>query len=52
MKLRRVPAAEAVGYPEFNATALGNIETTLKAEVKDARSVDELNLNAPFSGII
>lgn len=51
MTVERVPADEAAGYPEFNADAMKSIEKTLRTEVRDARSLDELNLNAPFSDI-
>ncbi|MBD5195454.1 MAG: hypothetical protein HDS12_00320 [Bacteroides sp.] len=51
MTVEEVDADEAEGYPEFNAEALKNIEKTLSREVEDARSLDELNNNAPFANI-
>ncbi len=41
--VERKDAKDAGQYPEFDAEALKKIQATLTTEVKDARSVDELN---------
>lgn len=51
MTVRKMKETEALQYPEFSPAALDNIKKTLAAEVADARSIAELNLNAPFSDI-
>lgn len=49
--VERMDAADAAQYPEFDEKALDSIKAVLDREVEDARSVDELNNDAPFSDI-
>lgn len=51
MTVRKVKEEDAIKYPEFSPAALEDIKKTLAAEVADARSIAELNLDAPFSDI-
>ncbi|MDE7180750.1 MAG: hypothetical protein K2N88_06090 [Muribaculaceae bacterium] len=51
MKVEEVDPAEAANYDEFNADALKSIRSVLVTEVKDARSLDVLNSDAPYSDI-
>lgn len=40
---------EYEGYPEFNESAIPEIEKTLLCEVENMRSLKELSKNAPFA---
>lgn len=51
LTIKEVDSTEAEGYPEFNESAMKAIEKVLSTEVEDARSIDELDLNAPYSDI-
>lgn len=41
-------AAQYAGYKEFDADSIREIENVLSTEVEDARSLKELNSNAPW----
>ncbi|MDE6006885.1 MAG: hypothetical protein K2G67_04975 [Muribaculaceae bacterium] len=51
MTVRKMKLEDALKYPEFSSNALDNIKKTLAAEIADARSIAELNLDAPYSDI-